>query len=122
MVHTDNVWLQVCDAKTLEPKRILNFTAIDAELEGVSSSAHPAKDAKAGEIFNYLVDKQGRLSMFCQDIKSNPARVKWKTILPCPPCYVHSVGMTKKYALFITNVSHLDLYLFGSLCLIDSSL
>jgi len=97
--------LQVCDAKTLEPKRALTYAAIDPELDGFGICAHPPKDRKRGQTYNYLISRTGTMYVFALDYKSNPAKLLWKTPLPCPPCYIHSLAMTEKYAVFIRNVS-----------------
>lgn len=103
--------LQVCDSKTLEPKRLITHAQIDPELGGVGICAHPPKDRKRGQIFNYLIDpKSGTMFVFAMDIRSNPAKLLWKTALPCPPCYIHSLAMTDRYVVFIRNASH-SLYL-----------
>lgn len=107
MIHTDFNALQILDAKTLKPKRLLTYAQIDAELGGFGICAHPPKDRTKGEIFNYLISREGKLFIFGLDIKANPAKLLWKTELPCAPCYVHSLAMTNKYVIFIRNVSPL---------------
>ena len=103
--HTDWNLLQVCDAKTLEPKRILTYAEIDQELAGYGICAHPPKDRSRGLTFNCIISEQGSMSVFALDIQSNPARLVWKTVLPCEACYTHSLAMTKKYVIFVRNVS-----------------
>jgi len=44
------------------------------------------------------------LSVFALDYTTNPARVLWKTALPCEPCYIHSLAMTQNYVVFVRNV------------------
>ena len=105
--HTDWNLLQVCDAKTLEPKRILTYADIDAELAGYGVCAHPPKDRGRGLTFNYLISEKGQMSVFALDIRSNPTRLMWKTVLPCDPCYTHSLAMTDKYVIFIRMVSQI---------------
>jgi torulene dioxygenase len=95
----------VLDAKTLEPKRLLTYAKIDAELDGFGICAHPPKDRKRGQSFNYLISPRGELFVFGLDMKSDPVKVLWKTKLPCPPCYIHSLAMTDKYVVFVRNVS-----------------
>jgi torulene dioxygenase len=108
LVHTDFNMLQVCDAKTLEPKRILTYAQIDPQLQGFGICAHPPKDRKRGLHFNYLIDpRDGSLSIFSMDFMAKPAKLRWKTTIPCKPCYVHSLAMTDKYVVFIRNVSAL---------------
>ena len=97
--------LQVCDAETLEPKRLLTYADIDASLSGFGICAHPPRDRKRGTIYNYLISKEGVLSVFSLDYRANPVKVLWKTALPCPPCYIHSLAMTQDYVIFIRNVS-----------------
>jgi torulene dioxygenase len=96
--------LQVCDVATLEPKRLLTYADIDPELSGYGICAHPPKDRKRGTTYNYLISKQGIMSIFSLDIRAKPARLLWKTALPCAPCYVHSLAMTQDYVVFIRNV------------------
>lgn len=103
--HTDQNILQVCDAKTLEPKRILTYAAIDPELAGYGICAHPPKDRSRGLTFNYIISEQGSMSVFALNIRSKPTRLVWKTVLPCKPCYIHSLAMTQKYVVFIRMVS-----------------
>ena len=103
--HTDQNMLQVCDAKTLEPKRILTYAEIDPELAGYGICAHPPKDRSRGLTFNYIISEQGSMSVFALDIRSKPARMVWKTVMPCKPCYIHSLAMTEKYVIFIRLVS-----------------
>lgn len=105
LVHTDFNALQVCDAKTLAPKRLLTYAEIDPELAGFGICAHPPKDRARGQTFNYIISKEGVLSIFALDIKAKPAKLLWKTALPCAPCYIHSLAMTDKYVVFIRNVS-----------------
>jgi torulene dioxygenase len=100
--------LQVCNAKTLEPKRMLTYAQIDPELAGYGVCAHPCKDRKRGMTFNYIIDPVTNvLSIFALDYRSNPASLLWKTPLPCEPCYIHSLAMTDKFVAFIRNVSNL---------------
>jgi torulene dioxygenase len=98
--------LQVCDSRTLEPKRLLTYADIDPELAGFGICAHPPKDRALGTTYNYIISKEGVLSIFSLDIKANPAKLVWKTAIPCPPCYIHSLAMTKNYVVFIRNVSN----------------
>jgi torulene dioxygenase len=109
MVFTDFNMLQVCDATTLEPKRLLTYADIDAELSGYGICAHPPKDRKLGTIYNYLISKEGGLFVFALDIKANPVKLLWKTALPCPPCYIHSLAMTQDYVVFIRNPLHMNI-------------
>ncbi|KAH8671769.1 carotenoid oxygenase [Tricladium varicosporioides] len=104
LVHTDFNMLQVCDAKTLEPKRLLTYADIDPELTGFGICAHPPKDRKLGVTYNYLISEGGVMSVFALNINANPANLLWKTALPCPPCYIHSLAMTQDYPLHM-NVS-----------------
>jgi torulene dioxygenase len=97
--------LQVCDAKTLMPKRMLNYGHIDDQLSGYGICAHPPKDRARGLTYNYLISQEGVMYVFGMDIRSNPVKILWKTALPCPPCYIHSLAMTDKYVVFIRNVS-----------------
>lgn len=102
--HTDQNILQVCDAKTLEPKRILTYAAIDPELAGYGICAHPPKDRSRGLTFNYIISMQGEMSVFALDIRSKPTKLVWKTVLPCKACYIHSLAMTEKYVVFVRMV------------------
>lgn len=98
--------LQTCDAKTLEPKRLLTYAQIDPQLAGYGICAHPLKDRKRGLTFNYIISPDGKvLSIFALNIRAKPASLVWKTALPCEPCYIHSLAMTDKYVVFIRNVS-----------------
>ncbi|KAH6661203.1 carotenoid oxygenase [Truncatella angustata] len=108
LVHTDFNALQVCDAKTLAPKRLLTYAEIDPELAGFGICAHPPKDRARGQTFNYIISKDGVLSIFALDIRAKPTKVLWKTPLPCAPCYIHSLAMTDKYVIFIRNPLHMD--------------
>lgn len=105
MVLTDFNMLQVCDAETLEPKRLLTYADIDPELAGFGICAHPPKDRKRGHQYNYLISEKGVLSVFALDFRANPAKLLWKTAIPCPPCYIHSLAMTLDYVVFVRNVS-----------------
>lgn len=105
MVFTDFNMLQVCDAATLEPKRLLTYADIDGELAGFGICAHPPKDRGRGVMYNYIISKEGVMSVFALNYTSNPAKLEWKTALPCPPCYIHSLAMTQDYVVFIRNVS-----------------
>lgn len=109
MVLTDFNMLQVCDATTLEPKRLLTYADIDPELSGFGICAHPPKDRKLGTTYNYLISKEGGLFVFALDIRANPAKLLWKTALPCPPCYIHSLAMTQDYVIFIRNPLHMNI-------------
>src|SRR4051812_33363841 len=104
MVFTDFNMLQVCDAATLEPKRLLTYADIDAELSGFGICAHPPKDRKLGTIYNYLISKESGLFVFALDIKANPVKLLWKAALPYPPCYIHSLAMTQDYVVIFRNV------------------
>ncbi|TVY92747.1 Beta,beta-carotene 9',10'-oxygenase [Lachnellula willkommii] len=108
LVHTDFIMLQVCNAKTLEPKRLLTYADIDAELSGFGICAHPPKDRERGHTYNYLISQTGVMSIFALDIVSKPAKLVWKTALPCKPCYIHSMAMTQEYVVFIRNPLHMD--------------
>ncbi|SCV33765.1 uncharacterized protein FFB14_04683 [Fusarium fujikuroi] len=111
LVSTDFNMLQVVDGKTLEPKRMLTYAAIDPELEGFGICSHILKDRHRGEEFNYLINpKTGVLSIFALDIKSSPSKLLWKTPLPaCRPCYVHSMAMSSNYVIFIRNPISMEL-------------
>ena len=93
-----------CDAKTLEPKRLLTYAEADLELSRFGICAHLPKDRERGRMCNYLIFEQGVMSVFASDLVSEPARLVWNTPLPCPPCYIHSLAMTESYAVFIRNV------------------
>ncbi|KAL6416054.1 retinal pigment epithelial membrane family protein [Ilyonectria robusta] len=109
LVHTDFNLLQVCDAKTLEPKRMLTYAQIDPQLAGYGICAHPPKDRKRGWTFNYLINPEdGVMSVFALDIKSKPVSLLWKTPLPCKPCYIHSMAMTERFVVFIRNPLYMD--------------
>ncbi|KAF9880324.1 putative lignostilbene- -dioxygenase protein [Colletotrichum karsti] len=109
LVQTDFNLLQVCDARTLEPKRMLTYAQIDPQLSGFGICSHPPKDRKRGLTFNYLIDPAtGVMSVFALNIAANPASLVWKTPLPCEPCYIHSLAMTDKYVIFIRNPVHMD--------------
>ncbi|KAF2846696.1 hypothetical protein T440DRAFT_540728 [Plenodomus tracheiphilus IPT5] len=109
LVHTDWIAMQVCDAKTLEPKRLLKYTDIDPQLAGYGSCAHPPHDRKRGLTFNYLIDAATNvLFIFALDVAANPAALVWKSPLPCRPCYTHALAMTDKYVVFVRNPVHLD--------------
>lgn len=95
--------MQICDAKTLEPKRLLTYSEIDKDLTGYGICAHPPKDRKRGLTFNYLFNDRGQSYVFALDIKST-AKVLWKTVIPCNPCYTHSLAMSEKYVIFVRNV------------------
>ncbi|KAI9170552.1 retinal pigment epithelial membrane family protein [Paramyrothecium foliicola] len=93
LVHTDFNMLQICDAKTLQPKRLLTYAQIDSQLAGFGICAHPPKDRKRGLVFNYIISPDGQvLSIFALNIRSNPASLVWKTALP----------------FFIRNPIHMD--------------
>ncbi|KAH9232789.1 hypothetical protein K456DRAFT_1726070 [Colletotrichum gloeosporioides 23] len=109
LVQTDFNLLQVCDARTLEPKRMLTYAQIDPELSGYGICSHPPKDRTRGLTFNYLIDSEkGIMSVFALNIASKPASLFWKTPLPCKPCYIHSLAMTDKYVVFIRNPVQMD--------------
>ncbi len=103
--HTDQNVLQVCDAKTLEPKRVLTYAEIDPALAGYGICAHPPKDRSRGLTFNYIISDPDSMSVFALDIRSKPTKVMWKTVLPCRPSYIHSLACTEKYVIFIRMVS-----------------
>ena len=105
MISTDFNMLQILDATTLEPKRLLTYADIDPELAGFGICAHPVKDRELGHQYNYLISKEGVMYIFSLDFKANPAKLVWKTAIPCPPCYIHSLAMTQEYVVFVRNVS-----------------
>jgi torulene dioxygenase len=100
---------QVCDLRTLEPKRMLNHAMIDFELAGFGICAHLPRDRPRGYIHNYLIDSDhGVMYVFALNYQSNPTKLLWKTTLPCRPCYIHSLAMTKHHMVFIRNPIHMD--------------
>lgn len=103
VVQTEGPYYQVCDSKTLEPKRLLRYTEVDSKLKGFGTCAHPVKDRSTKEIFNYLVTDKNELSIFALDIGSKPSKLKWHTVLPSAPCYCHSLALTEKYVVFVRN-------------------
>ncbi|CUM49439.1 uncharacterized protein AC631_05790 [Debaryomyces fabryi] len=109
VVQTEGPYFQVCDSRTLEPKRMLRFSDIDPKLQGQGTCAHFIKDRNTGEIFNYLVTDKGELTVFALDIKTKPSKLIWHTKLPGPPCYCHSLAATEKYVVFIRNPITIDL-------------
>ncbi|CAN9432091.1 unnamed protein product [Alternaria alternata] len=108
LVHTDWNAMQICDAKTLEPKRLLTHATIDPELAGAGCCAHPVHDRRRGQTYNYLIDAAGIMYVFALDVASNPARLLWKSALPCKPCYTHALAMTDKYVVFVRNPVTMD--------------
>ncbi|KAH7083515.1 carotenoid oxygenase [Paraphoma chrysanthemicola] len=98
----------ICDARTLEPKRLLTHAYIDPELAGNGCCAHPVHDRKRGQTFNYLIDAAGIMYVFALDVASNPAALLWKSPLPCKPCYTHALAMTDKYVVFVRNPVSMD--------------
>lgn len=105
IIGTDFNALQICDAKTLEPKRLFTYAAIDRELAGFGICAHPVRDRERCHIYNYLISEQGVMYVFAVNYASNPAKLVWKTALPCKPCYIHSLAISGDYCVFIRNVS-----------------
>ncbi|CDK26258.1 unnamed protein product [Kuraishia capsulata CBS 1993] len=108
VVQTEGPYFQVCDSKSLEPKRILRYSEVDPNLKGMGTCAHPVKDRTKGEIYNYLVTERGELTIFALDIKTKPSKLIWHTVLPSVPCYCHSLAMTEKYVVFVRNPITLD--------------
>ncbi|KAI1628316.1 carotenoid oxygenase [Exophiala viscosa] len=108
IVHTDYNFLQDCDAKSLEPKRLITYATIDPSLAGFGICAHPPKDRKRGLTFNYVISEKRELSVFALNYKGKPASLVWKTILPCPPCHIHSLAISDKYVIFIRNPLNMD--------------
>lgn len=78
MIHTDFNLLQICDAKTLAPKRLLNHAEIDKDLAGLGICAHPAKDRARGTIYNYLITYGGETCVFGLSYNLKPAKLLWK--------------------------------------------
>ncbi|KAI1338569.1 carotenoid oxygenase [Xylariaceae sp. FL0016] len=109
VVLTDYNFLQVVDAESLEPKRLITYGHIDPELKGFGICAHPPKDRKRQWIFNYIVDERGVLHTFALDYGAKPAALVWKTPLPCKPCYIHSLACSQDYVIFIRNPVSMDL-------------
>ncbi|VUC38110.1 unnamed protein product [Clonostachys rosea] len=103
MCGTDFNLLQICDAKTLEPKRMVTYATIDPELQGYGICSHPPKDRQRQHLYNYLIGEDNTVYVFSLDFGSNPSKLVWKTALPCAPCYVHSLAMSKKYCVFVRN-------------------
>lgn len=103
VVQTEGPYFQVCDSRTLEPKRLLRYTEVDPLLKGMGTCAHPVKDRLTGETYNYLVTDKGELTIFALDIKAKPAKLMWHTTLPSVPCYCHSLALTEKYVVFVRN-------------------
>lgn len=101
---TDFNFLQVLDAKSLEPKRLLTYAALNEELEGFGICAHPPHDRARQTTYNYLISKKGELFVFGISNGEKDPQLQWKTKLPAPPCYVHSLAMTQKYVIFIHQV------------------
>ncbi|OKP09771.1 hypothetical protein PENSUB_4840 [Penicillium subrubescens] len=75
IIGSDVNVLQICDAKTLEPKRLFTWAAIDPELNGFGICAHPVKDRQRHHIYNYLISEQGVMYVFAVDYASNPAKL-----------------------------------------------
>lgn len=97
--------LQVCDAKTLKPKRLLTYAVIDKELEGNGICAHPPKDRRRNTQYNYIIDSTGTVFVFALDTGSSPAKLLWKTPILKEPAYAHSLGLTEKFVVFVRQVS-----------------
>ncbi|PIB01274.1 Carotenoid cleavage dioxygenase 8 B, chloroplastic [Cercospora beticola] len=108
IVHTDWNAIQICDAKTLEPKRLLTHATIDPELSGSGCCAHPVHDRRRGQTYNYLIDAAGVMYVFALDVVSRPAALLWKCALPCKPCYTHALAATDKYVVFVRNPVSID--------------
>jgi torulene dioxygenase len=47
------------------------------------------------------------MSVFALHNEANPVKLLWKTALPCPPCYIHSLAILQKYVIFIRKVRRL---------------
>ena len=67
--------MQICDAKTLEPKRLLTHATIYSELAGAGCYAHPVHDRRRGQTYNYLIAAAGIMYVLALDVASNPARL-----------------------------------------------
>lgn len=96
--------LQICDAKTLEPKRLFTYAVIDKTLEGAGICAHQGKDRKRRTEYNYIVDSTGITYVFGLDTGSHPAKLLWKRPIFEGSSYAHSIAVTGKYVVFVRQV------------------
>ncbi|KAI9310097.1 carotenoid oxygenase [Dichotomocladium elegans] len=107
---TDANVLQQIHSKTLEPKRLFDYSRYDAQLEGPLSAAHHQYDPETGEVFNFVL-KFGRniqFTVFSIDKASNVRILAEITHRKLPNGetgqairgnYVHSFWLTKNYVI-----------------------
>ncbi|RUS21095.1 putative carotene-dioxygenase [Endogone sp. FLAS-F59071] len=107
VVKTDANILQLIDAETLEPKKLLNYTDIDPNLVGRVSAAHHQTDTSTSEYFNFVMHlgKEITLSAFSLDASGkshpfesirHPAGREGQNILPS---YIHAFSLTDRYVV-----------------------
>lgn len=67
----------------------------------------PYRDRECGTTYNYLISKEGMMSVFALHNEANPVKLLWKAALSCLPCSIHSLAIPRKYVIFIRNVRYL---------------
>lgn len=97
--------LQICDAKSLEPKRLLTYATIDKDLAGAGICAHQGKDRKRQTEYNFLIDQAGTTFVFGMSTGTTPAKLLWKTPIFKGASYAHSIGVTQKFVVFVRQGS-----------------
>ncbi|OJJ07763.1 hypothetical protein ASPVEDRAFT_89005 [Aspergillus versicolor CBS 583.65] len=108
IIGTDFNMLQVCDAKSLEPKRLFTYAVIDEALQGAGICAHQGKDRKRGTQYNYVIDKTGTTYVFGIDTTSRPSKLLWKTPIFRGATYIHHIGVSQQYVVFVRQPIALD--------------
>ena len=95
---TDANVLQELDATTLEPIRVTTYRAIEPKAQGPLSAAHPCRDHKTDEIFNYTLDfgKNPKYTVFSVSSKGNRVLA---TIKDSKGAYLHSLCLTQRYVI-----------------------
>ena len=98
LAKTDANMLQELDATTLEPIRITAYQAIEPRAHGPLSAAHPCRDHKTNELFNYTLEfgKTPKYTVF--GVSSKGSRVL-ATIKDSKGAYLHSLCLTQRYVI-----------------------
>ncbi|KAI8844832.1 carotenoid oxygenase [Chytridium lagenaria] len=101
VVKTDATMLHELDPVSLAPLKIITYSDINKNFDGVSSASHGHYDADTKEYFNFAIDMAAKPTFKAFKITDeNPSGEVIAKIPNSPSTYMHSFALTDKYAVF----------------------
>ena len=100
VTRTDSNKLQRLDPVTLEPLESFTWARFDSRLNGQVTASHSQIDPETGEEFNFNLELGANATYKVFKISDKGNKVTMLAeIAGAPPCYLHSLFLTKKYVI-----------------------